>query len=277
MRVIPIPCLADNYAYLLVCRETKEAAIIDPSEPGPVLRALEQGAGTLDSRRDLSAPPASREDIRVVAILCTHHHHDHVGGNEEVRSRLGIDRVYGHGSDRGRIPGQTQYLQEGDTFEVGRLSVRAIHIPGHTLGAVAYVVSQEPDDPVVFTGDTLFLGGCGRLFEGDPPMMHASLSKLAALEPRTRVYCGHEYTESNLRFAAHVEPSNAAITEARELAAELRKEGRATVPGTIAGELATNPFMRVTSPEIRKTLGIPADASPEDALGAIRRAKDTFK
>ena len=277
MRVIPIPCLADNYAYLLVCRETKEAAIIDPSEPGPVLRALEQGAGTLDSRRDLSAPIASREDIRVAAILCTHHHHDHVGGNEEVRTRLGIDRVYGHGSDRGRIPKQTQYLQEGDTFEIGRLSVRTIHIPGHTLGAVAYVVTQEHDDPVVFTGDTLFLAGCGRLFEGDPPMMHASLGKLAALDPRTRVYCGHEYTESNLKYAAHVEPSNAAITQARELAAELRKEGRATVPGTIGQELATNPFLRVTSPEIRQTLGIPADVSPEDALGTIRKAKDTFK
>lgn len=277
MRVIPIPCLADNYAYLLVCRETKEAAIIDPSEAGPVLRALEQGAGAFDSRRDLSAAAASREDIRVVAILDTHHHHDHVGGNEEVRSRLGVDRVYGHGSDRGRIPGQTQYLQEGDTFEIGRLSVRALHIPGHTLGAVAYVVTQEPDDPIVFTGDTLFLAGCGRLFEGDPPMMYASLEKLGALDPRTRVFCGHEYTESNLRFAAHVEPSNAAVAKARELAAELRKEGRPTVPGTIANELATNPFLRVDSPEIRKTLGIREDASPQDALGAIRKAKDVFK
>ena len=277
MRVIPIPCLADNYAYLLVCRETKEAAIIDPSEAGPVLRALEQGAGAFDSRRDLSTAASSREDIRVVAILDTHHHYDHVGGNEEVRSRLGIDRVYGHGSDRGRIPGQTQYLQEGDTFEIGRLSVRALHIPGHTLGAVAYVVTQEPDDPIVFTGDTLFLAGCGRLFEGDPPMMYASLEKLKALDPRTRVYCGHEYTEANLRFAAHVEPSNAAVAKARELAAELRKEGRATVPGTIANELATNPFLRVDSPEIRKTLGIPQDASPQEALGAIRKAKDVFK
>lgn len=276
MRVIPIPCLADNYAYLLVCRETKEAAIIDASEPGPVFRALDQGAGTLDSRRDLSIP-VSREDIRVGAILSTHHHHDHVGGNEEVRSRLSIDRVYGHGSDRGRIPGQTQYLQEGDTFEIGRLKVRAIHIPGHTLGAVAYVVTQEPHDPIVFTGDTLFLAGCGRLFEGDPAMMHQSLQKLAALDPATKVYCGHEYTQANLRFAKHVEPSNAAIDKALELTKELLAEGRPTVPGTIGDELATNPFLRVTSLEIRKTLGIPADASPEVALGAIREAKNTFK
>jgi hydroxyacylglutathione hydrolase len=276
MRVIPIPCLADNYAYLLVCRETKEAAIIDPSEPGPVLRALEQGAGTLDSRRDLSIP-VSREDIRVAAILCTHHHHDHVGGNEDVRNKLSIDRVYGHGSDRGRIPGQSQYLQEGDTFEIGRLKVRAIHIPGHTLGALGYVVTQEHHDPIVFTGDTLFVAGCGKFFEGDPPMMHASLQKLAALDPRTKVYCGHEYTQSNLRFAKHVEPSNAAVGRAFELAKELRSEGRPTVPSTIGDEIATNPFLRVTSPEIRKTLGIAPDASPADALGVIREAKNSFK
>jgi len=277
MRIVPIPCLSDNYAYLLVCRETKEAAIIDVSEAGPVLGAIDQGAGTQDSRRDLSALLDNREDVRIVAILSTHHHHDHVGGNEEVRRKLGIDRVYGHASDRGRIPGQSQYLQDDDTFEIGRLEVRALHIPGHTRGAVAYVVTQEPDDPVVFTGDTLFIGGCGRLFEGDPPMMHASLSKLAALDPRTKVYCGHEYTESNLRFAAHVEPSNAAVAQAQARAAELRKEGRATMGATIADELAYNPFLRTSSAEIRATLGIPESASPAEALGAIRAAKDSFK
>lgn len=278
MRIVPIPCLSDNYAYLLVCRETKEAAIVDVSEAGPVLGAIDQGAGTQDSRRDLSALlNHNREDVRIVAILSTHHHHDHVGGNEEVRSRLGIDRVYGHATDRGRIPGQTQYLQEDDTFEIGRLKIRALHIPGHTLGAVAYVVTHEPDDPAVFTGDTLFVGGCGRLFEGDPPMMHTSLSKLAALDPRTRVFCGHEYTESNLRFAAHVEPSNAAITQAREKVAALRKEGRPSVPSTIGDELSYNPFLRTESQEIRMTLGIDASASPAEALGIIRKAKDSFK
>lgn len=278
MRIIPIPCLSDNYAYLLVCRETKEAAIIDASEAGPVLGAIDQGAGTQDSRRDLaSLANQSREDIRIVAILSTHHHHDHVGGNEEIRSKLGIDRVYGHASDRGRIPGQTQYLQENETFEIGRLKVRVLHIPGHTLGAVAYVVTHEPDDPVVFTGDTLFVGGCGRLFEGDPPMMSESLAKLAALDPRTKVYCGHEYTESNLRFAAHVEPSNAAVGEAQAKASQLRKEGRPTMGATIADELSYNPFLRTSSPEIRRTLGILTAASSAEALGAIRRAKDVFK
>ena len=152
-----------------------------------------------------------------------------------------------------------------------------LHIPGHTLDAVAYVVTREPHPSVVFTGDTLFLGGCGRLFEGDPPMMHRSLQKLAKLEGSTRVYCGHEYTESNLRFAAHVEPSNGSVGTARARAAQLRKEGRPTVPATIADELSYNPFLRTGSHEIRKTLGIDPGASAEDALGAIRKAKDSFK
>jgi hydroxyacylglutathione hydrolase len=276
MRIVPIPCLSDNYAYLLVCSETKEAAIVDVSEADPVLAAIEQGAGTQDSRRDLSAANG-REDVRIVAIMSTHHHHDHVGGNEAVRSKLGIDRVYGHTSDRGRIPGQTQYLQDGDTFTIGRLDVRALHIPGHTLGAVAYVVNEPGHDPVVFTGDTLFIAGCGRLFEGDPPMMHASLQKLAALDPRTKVYCGHEYTESNLRFARHVEPSNPAVTAAVDRAAALGKEGVPTMGAAVGDELSYNPFLRTSSAEIRRTLGIAPDAGAADAFGAIRRAKDSFK
>jgi hydroxyacylglutathione hydrolase len=265
MRVTPIACLSDNYSYLLVDPETKEAAIVDASEAGPVLAHLE-GKGT-----------GGREDVKVVAILATHHHHDHVGGNEEVKAKLGITRVYGHASDKGRVPAQTEFLEEGDTFTIGSLLVRALHIPGHTTGAVAYVVTREPHDPVVFTGDTLFLAGCGRLFEGNPPMMHASLQKLAKLDPRTKVYCGHEYTESNLRFAAHVEPNNPKVAEARARAAEIRKGGKPTVPATIADELSYNPFLRTHSAEIRKTLGIEADAAPEDALGAIRKAKDSFK
>ncbi len=266
MRVVPIPCLADNYAYLLVCPETKEAAIVDASEAGPVLRAVEEA----------EIDPRGRP--HVTAILATHHHFDHVGGNEEVLRALGIARVYGSRHDEGRVPGQTERLEDGDAFTIGKLHVRAIAVPGHTLGALAYVVtSGGGEDPAVFTGDTLFLAGCGRLFEGDPPMMHRSLAKLAALEARTRVYCGHEYTESNLRFAAHVEPSNQAIAEARARAAEARKDGRSTVPGTLGTELATNPFLRASSAEIRATLGIASTAPDEEALGAIRKAKDTFR
>ncbi len=264
MRVVPVPCLSDNYAYLLVCPETKEAAIVDPSEPEPVLAALQDGG-----RR--------AGDVKVVAILDTHHHPDHVGGNDAVAKRLGIERIYGHASDRGRIPGQTHFLEEGATFTIGSLLIRVLHIPGHTTGAVAYVVTREPNDAVVFTGDTLFVGGCGRIFEGDPPMMHASLSKLAKLDGRTQVYCGHEYTESNLRFAAHVEPTNGAIAAARARVAAARKEGKPTVPSSMADELSYNPFLRTQSQEIRKTLGIAETASPAEALGAIRKAKDSFK
>jgi hydroxyacylglutathione hydrolase len=263
MRVLPIPCLSDNYAYLLVCPETRAAAIVDASETGPVLAALE------DRER--------RGEARVEAIFSTHHHHDHVGGNEEVRRALGIERVYGYASDKGRIPEQTEFLEDGQTFMLGSLLVRAIHIPGHTLGAVAYVVTREPHDPVVFTGDTLFVAGCVRLFEGDPPMMHASLGKLAKLDGRTNIYCGHEYTESNLRFAAHVEPQSVAVEKARGRAAALRREGKPTVPSTIADELTYNPFLRTGSPEIHKTLGIADGASGAEALGVIRKAKDGFK
>jgi hydroxyacylglutathione hydrolase len=260
MRVEPIACLSDNYAYLLVDPETNAAAIVDPSEPDPVLRAT-----------------ALRGGLEVVAILATHHHHDHVGGVKEVKERLGIPRVYGHESDKGRIPEQTELLRDGSSFPLGSLRVDVLHIPGHTLGAVAYVVTGGPDDAAVFTGDTLFVGGCGRIFEGDPAMMHASLQKLARLPAHTRIYCGHEYTESNLRFAASKEPTNEDVREAQAAARQRRAAGAPTVPSTVAAELTYNPFLRVRSKELRDGLAIAAGASDEEALGAVRRAKDAFK
>jgi hydroxyacylglutathione hydrolase len=259
MRIRPIPCLKDNYAYLVVCEETREAAIVDASEAAPVLGVLAEETG-----------------VRVRALWCTHHHWDHVGGNEEVVAKLGVP-VLGHASDKGRIPGQTGLLETGARFGLGALEVETMHIPGHTLGAIAYVVRGRSEALAVFTGDTLFLAGCGRLFEGTPAQMHASLSSLAGLPPETRVYCGHEYTEQNLRFAAHVESSNAAVARARERAAHVRGEGKPTVPGTLGEERATNPFLRVDSGEIRKAVGVAPDASPVEAFAAIRRAKDEFR
>jgi hydroxyacylglutathione hydrolase len=259
MRVTPIPCLKDNYAYLVECIESGDAVVVDPSEAAPVMAAVE----------------AAR--TRLVGIWNTHHHWDHVGGNAELVKKLGVKSVYGHSSDDGRIPGQTKKLDEGDRFAHGVLDVSILHIPGHTTGAIAYVVRALGEPQVVFTGDTLFLGGCGRLFEGTPAMMHASLSKLAALAPETRVYCGHEYTESNLRFAAHVEPSNADIVAAQKRAKETRERSAPTVPGTIADELRINPFLRVTSAEIRAKLDIAPSADGAAALGVIRAAKDNFK
>ena len=241
MKITPVPCLKDNYAYLVECEATGKLAVVDPSEAPPVVRAL---AGRVPD-----------------VVWNTHHHHDHVGGNEELAA-LGVKEIVGHASDKGRIPAQTRFVEEGDELVLGDIRARILHIPGHTTGAVAYVCTDGRGAGAVFTGDTLFLGGCGRLFEGTPAMMHASLGKLAALPKDTRVYCGHEYTQSNLRFAAHVEPDNAAIKATAERAAVARAKGEPTVPGTIGEELATNPFVR---------------AKDAEELGARRTAKDGFK
>jgi hydroxyacylglutathione hydrolase len=167
-------------------------------------------------------------------------------------------------------------VDTGDTVRVADVEARCIHIPGHTLGAVAYYVDAG-GERVVFTGDTLFCAGCGRLFEGTPAQMHASLARLLELPGDTRIHCGHEYTESNLRFAAHVEPSNADVAGARERASKLRAAGQPTVGTTLDDERRTNPFMRVRSPEIRRTLGIAPDADDVTAFAAVRAAKDGFK
>lgn len=251
-----VPCLKDNYAYVVRPVGSKSVAVVDASEAGPVLAALE------------------RLEVQPVAVLCTHHHYDHVGGNEELARRFPGLEFFGHASDRGRIPAQTRFLEHGDEFDVAGMHFRVQHIPGHTMGAIAYIVED-----VVFTGDTLFAAGCGRLFEGTPAMMYESLNeKLGKLPPETRVYCGHEYTVSNLKFAAHVEPGNEAVKKKAQIAAALREQGKPTVPSTIADELATNPFMRVDSPEIRAAAAkhSPGKASPSDVLGAIRAMKDAF-
>ena len=260
MRIQPVACLNDNSAYFVVCEASGECALVDASEAGPVLEA------------------ARVASLRPRDIWSTHHHPDHVGGNEEVVRALGVRDVVGHVSDKGRIPGQTKFLDTGDSFTLGKLEVRTIHIPGHTLGAIAYVVHDAASgETALFTGDTLFCGGCGRLFEGTPAQMHTSLQALAACGSAASVYCGHEYTEQNLRFARHVEPANAAVGAAIERARVLRSEGKPTVPTRIEDELATNPFLRVRSPELRATLGIPDSADDAAALGAVRAAKDTFK
>jgi hydroxyacylglutathione hydrolase len=256
MRIVPVPCLDDNYAYL-VMSESGDAAIVDASEAKPVREALE------------------REGAHPRAIWSTHHHWDHVGGNEELARDLGLE-VVGHTHDKGRLPGMTKAVETGSLVAAGGITACAIAIPGHTLGAVAYYI-EDGADCVVFTGDTLFCAGCGRLFEGTPAQMHASLSRLLELPAETRVYPGHEYTENNLRFAAHLEPGNEDVARARERATRLRGEGTPTVGTTLAEERLTNPFVRVRSPEIRERLAIPEDADDATAFAAIRKAKDTFR
>jgi hydroxyacylglutathione hydrolase len=253
VRVVPVPCLKDNYAYLVHAEGSKDAVVVDPSEDEPVAAALE------------------REGLRLVGILDTHHHPDHVGGNQGLVARApGIPVVAGK-TDEGRIPGQTQGVSHGESFEIGGLSVRALHVPGHTTGAIAFVV--EGSD--VFTGDTLFVAGCGRLFEGTPAQMHASLSEaIARLPDEVRVWCGHEYTESNLRFAKHADPDNAAVDAAIAWAKDLRQRGMPTVPSTIAREKAHNPFLRVTDPAFGARFG---GGDPVSVLAAVREAKDSFR
>jgi hydroxyacylglutathione hydrolase len=255
MRVIPVPCLKDNYAYV-VAVATGEGAIVDASEAEPVREVLR------------------REGVVPRAIWSTHHHWDHVGGNAELAREFGLE-VVGHVSDRGRLPGLSRGVDTGDCVRVGDVEARCIHIPGHTLGAVAYFIDAK-EERLVFTGDTLFCAGCGRLFEGTARQMHASLTRLAELPPDTRVYCGHEYTESNLRFAAKMEPSNDSVRSARERAAALRARSEPTVGTTLEEEGRINPFLRVRSAEIRSTLGISSHADDATAFAAIRAAKDVF-
>jgi hydroxyacylglutathione hydrolase len=260
MRVVPVPQLADNYAYLVIDDASALCGVVDVAEADSVIEA------------------ASREGVRIAAILSTHHHFDHVGGNEDLLDRLpkGSVEVYGYAEDRDRIPGITRGLADGEEFELGKLRGRAIFIPAHTRGHLAYWFAA---DKAVFTGDTLFAGGCGRLFEGDAPMMMASLSRLAELPDDTRVYCGHEYTAKNLEFAAGLEPSNAALARRRSEVADLRAAGKPTVPTTIAIEKATNPFLRWTSPELAASVRAREEGTgsdPASIFAATRRLKDNY-
>lgn len=242
MRIVPVPCLSDNYAYLVITDDGR-AAVVDPGEAPPIVAALE------------------REGATLAAIWATHHHVDHVGGTKALLAAHPDLEVVGHVYDRDhdRIAGLTRAVADGDTVELGKVRARIMHNPGHTLGAISWFLE---DNGAVFTGDTLFAAGCGRLFEGDAPMMYDSLQRLAALPPQTRVYFGHEYTASNLEFAAATEPDETAIAAAASDVAARRARGEATTPSTIAAELATNPFVRA------------ADAAE---FAARRKAKDTFK
>jgi len=248
LRIEPLACLADNYAYLV--RSTGRVAVVDPGDAKPIEEALERLGLELDE------------------IWCTHHHPDHVAGVPELLARRPGVVVRGSEYDRahGRIAGQTHAHADDARFDFEGHPVRVLEIPGHTLGAIAFVV-----DDALFSGDTLFLGGCGRVFEGTMPMMAASMDRLRQLDPSTRVYCGHEYTLSNLRFALSVEPESVAIAEAIEAARAARDAGRPTVPGTLARELATNPFLRFDRPEIAGSL------SPDASFARLRQAKNEFR
>jgi hydroxyacylglutathione hydrolase len=248
MRIVSVPCLQDNFAYLVIDDDGR-CAVVDPGEAAPVEAAL------------------AREQVELAAVWATHHHHDHVGGIGELVARHpGIEVVVGS-RDAARTPHVTRKLDDGDEVALGSLRARCIHNPGHTLGAISFVVNG-----CAFTGDTLFGAGCGRLFEGDATMMHASLMRLAALPPDTKVYFGHEYTAANLRFAAAVEPDSAAV------ASRARAPTRPSTPSTIADERATNPFLRAAEPAVIAAASARgATGDPVSVFAAIRGWKDGFR
>lgn len=254
-----MPAFRDNYVWAI--RAGDRVAVVDPGDAAPVEAFL------------------ARERVALAAILVTHHHADHVGGIEAL---LAARRVPVFGPARESIPGRTQAVRDGDAIAVPGLGLPldALEVPGHTAGAIAYASADSAwGAPVLFCGDTLFAAGCGRLFEGTPAQMHGSLARLAALPPETRVYCGHEYTLANLRFAAAVEPANAAIAERTGRDAARRAAGEPTLPSTLADELATNPFLRSRVPAVRTA----AEAregrrleDPVEVFAAIRAWKNAF-
>ena len=221
----PVPILKDNYAWLLRDSSTGATAIVDPADAEPIIEAIEKAGGRLD------------------LILLTHHHADHIAGVDEVRARFNCP-VVGAAADQHRLPKLDEAVKEGDTVRLGNATAQVIDTPGHTRGQINFFF---PDGDILLSGDTLFSLGCGRLLEGTPQEMFASLRKLAALPPDTLVCCGHEYTESNARFALAVDPDNAALHDFVAKVEQLRAAGQPSVPSVLADELKVNPFL--TAPD----------------------------
>ena len=246
-------CRSDNFCVLVHEIESGETAIIDAPQEAPILAAIE------------------RTGWRPTALLITHHHGDHVEANLPLKKRFGL-KITGPRAEAAKIPGIDEEVEEGHIIKLGSEMISVIETPGHTAGHISY---HFENSHVAFTGDTLFALGCGRLFECKAPVMYQSLKKLTALPLDTRIYCGHEYTQSNARFALTVDPTNSALKERAAEIDRLRAEGRPTLPTTMARELATNPFLRWHDPAIRRNLGL-ANASDEAVFAEIRRRKDGF-
>lgn len=258
MKIVPIPVLTDNYAYLIIDETSKEAGVVDPSEAKPVAAAVKQ------------------EGVNLTTIINTHHHWDHVGGNKELVQEMPNLKVYGHKRDESRTPCITHLVDEGNTVKIGGLEGRFLFIPCHTSGHVALYFPQEK---AVFTGDTLFVAGCGRLFEGTAADMHNNMVKLMSLPDDTRVYCGHEYTEKNLQFALTLEPNNARVQSKLQWARDMRAKKLPTIPSTVAEEKEINPFVRVTNAELQANIKkqFPSlTLDPVSVLEKTRALKDNF-
>lgn len=253
LEIIQLPVLNDNYIYLLHDADSGETAAVDPAVAGPVLDFLQAKGWQLSY------------------ILNTHHHGDHVGGNLQLKQQTGC-KVVGANSDKARISGLDIGVEDGDEIRLGSHVFKVMATPGHTLG---HIVFYGADSQTLFCGDTLFSLGCGRLFEGSAEQMWQSLQRLKALPESTRIYCAHEYTQANGRFALSVEADNPALRQRIAEVAELRRQNQSTLPSTLAQELATNPFLREHSTSIRQAVNGEND-SPAEIFAKVRRLKDQF-
>jgi hydroxyacylglutathione hydrolase len=256
MKLIPLPAFSDNYIWML--HDGRQALVVDPGDAQPVLEALQH------------------LNVQLEAILVTHHHHDHTGGVAALRLATEA-KVLGPANEL--MPEPLTRLNGGDQFQTLGLTFDVIDVPGHTAGHIAYFCANVDNAPLLFCGDTLFSGGCGRLFEGSPAQMLASLDKLAALPDATRVCCAHEYTLSNLKFAAAVDPANEALTRYTATAQTLRSNQQPTLPSTLAQERQINPFLRTRQPALMQAaLGFDASARDEvSVFAALRQWKNTFQ
>jgi len=255
MKLIPLPAFSDNYIWML--HDESQALVVDPGDAQPVLEAI------------------ARLGVQLTAILVTHHHPDHTGGVDALRQATGA-RVFGPLNEK--MPEPLTRLKAGDTVDSLGLTFSVLDVPGHTAGHIAYFCDNTGEAPLLFCGDTLFSAGCGRLFEGTPAQMLASLDALAALAPATRVCCTHEYTLSNLKFAGVIEPDNAALARYTASAQDLRARHQPTLPSTIALEREINPFLRSRQPAVMQAARS-FDASAHDEVSifaALREWKNKF-
>jgi hydroxyacylglutathione hydrolase len=253
LEIVTVPCRADNYAYLLRDEATGAVGVVDVPDAAPLGAEIRRRGWTLD------------------LILITHHHDDHITGVDALRSEFGA-KVAGAAADRSRLPALDIALSGGDTVALGSSEAQVFDVPGHTVGHIAYYFAA---DDALFSADSLMALGCGRLFEGTPDQMWESLSKMAALPGETLVYSGHEYAQSNARFALSVDPDNPALVERARLIEELRAKGAPTVPVPLEVERATNPFLRASDEGLKSRLGL-ATSTDAQVFAEIRRRKDAF-